>query len=110
MSQSLLYHAFGVREGYEYQKTEYVEGRVEFHIGVKEEFLKCPDCLEGSVARRGRRFRRIRTVPIGLKETVLVAEVVRCRCSQCAKTFDVSPPLPRRTRTSAFPWLDSPAS
>lgn len=30
MSQSLLYHAFGVREGYEYVKTEYVEGRVEF--------------------------------------------------------------------------------
>ena len=34
MSQSLLYHAFGVREGYEYRKTEYVEVRVEFHLRV----------------------------------------------------------------------------
>ena len=42
MSQSLLYHAFGVREGYEYQKTEYVEGRVEFHLRCKEERLECP--------------------------------------------------------------------
>src|SRR5260370_85114 len=107
MSQSLLYHAFGVREGYDYQKTEYVEGRVEFHVSVREEFLKCPDCGEGPATRRGRRFRRIRTVPIGLKETVLVAEVVRCRCPQCGKTFDVSPPLPQSTRTTAFPWRDS---
>ena len=35
MSQSLLHHTFGVREGYEYQKTEYVEGRVEFHLRVE---------------------------------------------------------------------------
>ena len=44
MSQSLLYHAFGVREGYEYEKTEYVEGRVEFHLSVKETMLVCPEC------------------------------------------------------------------
>ena len=44
MSQSLLYHAFGVREGYEYQKTDYVEGRVEFHLRAKKEWLKYPEC------------------------------------------------------------------
>jgi predicted nucleic acid-binding protein len=44
MSRSLLYHVFGVREGYEYVKTEYVEGRVEFHLRVKEERLVCPEC------------------------------------------------------------------
>ena len=26
MSQSLLYHAFGVREGYDYQETIYQDG------------------------------------------------------------------------------------
>jgi hypothetical protein len=73
MSQSLLYHAFGVREGYEYEKTEYVEGRVEFHLSVKEGMLACPQCGHGRAARRGSRTRRIQTVPIGLKEVVLVA-------------------------------------
>lgn len=65
MSQSLLYHAFGVREGCEYQKTEYVEGRVEFHLRCKEERLKCPQCGHAPARRRGSRWRRIRTVPIG---------------------------------------------
>ena len=99
MNQSLLYHAFGVREGYEYQKTEYVEGRIEFHLRAKEELLKCPDCGHEPVRRRGKRMRRIRTVPIGLKEVVLVTEVPRGQCQECGKTFDVSPLLPRPTLT-----------
>lgn len=101
MSQSLLYHAFGVREGYEYQKTEYVEGRVEFHLRVKKEMLVCPDCGHRRCARRGKRFRRISAVPIGLKPVVLVAEIPACRCQQCGKTFEVSPPLPEDTVTTA---------
>jgi transposase len=100
MSQSLLYHAFGVREGYEYQKTEYVEGRVEFHLRAKDELLKCPDCGHQPARRRGRRWRRIRTTPIGLKEVVLVTEVPRCQCQQCGKTFDVSPLLPQPIATT----------
>ena len=30
VSQSLLYHAFGVREGYDYVRTEYHQGTVGF--------------------------------------------------------------------------------
>jgi hypothetical protein len=53
-----LYHAFGVREGYEYVKTEYVEGRVEFHLRCKEV------CLSGgSEAAEG--FDRAWSVRIG---------------------------------------------
>ena len=99
MSQSLLYHAFGVREGYEYQKTEYVGGRVEFHLRAREELLRCPQCGHEPARRRGSRTRRIRTVPIGLKEVVLVVEVPRCQCQSCGKTFNAAPLLPRPTRT-----------
>jgi transposase len=94
MSQSLLYHAFGVREGYRYQKTEYVEGRVEFYLQVDEKLLRCPECGKGPAWRRGSRQRRIRGLPIGLREVILVAEVPHCQCQHCGKTFDVSPPLP----------------
>ena len=123
MSQSLLYHAFGVREGYEYVKTGYVEGRVEFHLAVKEEKLVCPECGAGPAMRRGRRWRRIRGVPIGLKEVVpfrqaqgpelvegLVTEVPRCQCRACGHGFEVSPPLPRPTRTTRMVWRTSSAS
>lgn len=106
MSQSLLYHAFGVREGYDYRKTDYVEGRVEFHVSIKEELLKCPECGHGPCARRGKRWRRISSVPIGLKPTVLVVEVPACRCQSCGKTFEVSPLLPEHIATTHEVWND----
>ena len=110
MSQSLLYHAFGVRDGYEYVKTGYVEGRVEFYLAVKEEKLVCPKCGAGPAMRRGKRWRRIRTVPIGLKEVVLVTEVPRCQCRACGHGFEVAPFLPRPTRITRTGSRSSPAS
>ncbi len=108
MSQSLLYHAFGVREGYEYVKTLYDEGCIRFVLEVRREWLACPACPSTEVHRKGRRWRELRTVPIGLKPVFLVAEVPKCECGQCGKTFEVSPPLPRRmsaTRTGCAPSL-----
>jgi transposase len=94
MSQSLLYHAFGVREGYKYRRTEYVEGRVEFHLEPKMEKLRCPHCEGDALWRRGSRQRRFKTLPIGAREVVLVVEVPRCQCQGCQKCFEHLPPLP----------------
>jgi transposase len=96
VNQSLLYHAFGVREGYDYVRTEYHHGTVEFHLAVQSQLLICPHCEGRDVIRRGKRFRRIQTVPIGLKPVFLVTEVPRCQCRACGQVFEVSPPLPRR--------------
>lgn len=100
MSQSLLYHAFGVREGYEYVRTEYHQGAVEFHLAVAARLLVCPDCQGRELIRRGKRWRRIQTVPIGLKPVFLVTEVARCECRACQRVFEVAPPLPRRMCTT----------
>jgi transposase len=105
-----MHHAFGVGEGYEYEKTEYVEARVEFHLSVKEEMLEFPECGHERAARRESRTRRIRTVPIGLKEVVLVAEVVRCQCGKCGHGFEVAPFLPEPTRTTRTGSRTSSAS
>ena len=94
MSQSLLYHAFGVREGYEYVRTSYRDGCVEFTLSVREERLVCPACQSRDVVRKGRRYRRLQTVPIGFKPVFLRAEVPQCACRGCGKAFEVSPPLP----------------
>ena len=100
MNQSLLYHAFGVREGYDYVRTEYHHGTVEFHLAVQSRLLVCPHCEGRAVIRRGKRFRRIQTVPIGLKPVFLVTEVARCQCRQCGQVFEVAPLLPRRMSTT----------
>jgi transposase len=94
MSQSLLYHAFGVREGYEYVCTKYLHGGIEFTLAVKKELLVCPTCRSEQVIRKGKRYRRIQTVPIGFKPVVLKTEVPQCKCKACGKTFEVAPPLP----------------
>ena len=95
MSKSLLYHAFGVREGYDYVRTEYHHGTVEFHLAVQSGLLVCPHCQGREVIRKGKRFRRIQTVPMGRKRVFLVTEVPRCQCHQCGAVFEVSPLLPR---------------
>jgi hypothetical protein len=43
MSTSLLYHAFGVR-GYQYERTDYLEGAVHFTITQERLKLRCPVC------------------------------------------------------------------
>jgi hypothetical protein len=98
MSQSLLYHAFGVREGYDYVETLYENGCIRFVLEARPELLVCPDCHSKEVSRKGRRFRELQTVPIGLKPVFLVTEVPKCQCRDCGKTFEVSPLLPRPTR------------
>jgi len=99
----LLYHAFGVREGYEYWRTEYADGCIRFFLLVRPEWLVCCRCHRREVSRKGRRFRELQTVPIGLKPVFLVTEVPQCECRHCGQSFEVHPPLPRpmsATRTA----------
>src|SRR5664279_515696 len=76
MNRSLLYHAFGVRKGYDYVRTVYGTGCIRFVLGARE-LLVCPRCHGAQVKRKGRRFRELQTVPIGLKRVWLVTEVPR---------------------------------
>jgi transposase len=108
MSQTLLAKAFGVRDGYEYLRTKYVNGTIEFHLAVKEDWLLCPKCGSAEeVIRKGGRFRTLQAVPIGLKPVFLVTEVPRCECKACGELFEVSPPLPRAMSTTPINWRGS---
>lgn len=100
MSQSMLYHAFGVREGYEYWKTEYGDGCVRFFLTVKPDYVLCPACGSRDVRRKGRRFRELQPVPIGLKPLFLITEVPKCQCRECGRRFEVAPLLPPPTSTT----------
>ena len=48
--------------------------------------LVCPRCPSAQVKRKGRRFRELQTVPIGLKRVWLVTEVPQCECRACVRS------------------------
>jgi hypothetical protein len=97
MIQTLLRNAFGVGTQYQYERTEYLWGAVQFYLSLRDEALICPGCRGGDeVIRKGRRYRWLQGVPIGLKPVYLVTEVARCRCQGCELIFEVHPPLPGR--------------
>jgi len=102
-----LYHAFGVREGYDYVKTEYQDGCIRFVLSVKADWIECPECQGKDIIRKGRRYRELQTVPIGLKPVFLVTEVPKCACATCGKRFEVSPPLPRLMPGTRGGWKRS---
>ena len=97
MIQTLLRNAFGVGAQYRYERTDYLWGAVQFYLSLKDEALICPQCGSvDEVIRKGRRYRSLQSVPIGLKAVYLVSEVARCRCQACELIFEVHPPLPGR--------------
>ena len=67
MSQSLLYHAFGVPKTYRYVRTEYAQGAIWFTVWPELEPESCPHCQGRDFEGHGQRERRVWLVPIGLK-------------------------------------------
>lgn len=82
MSTSLLYHTFGIR-GYEYRKTEFIEGATMFWVEPPRERLRCAGCGSAEVTVRGKVPRVFRSVPIGSKPVSIALDVPRVQCAQC---------------------------
>jgi transposase len=103
MSTSLLYHACGVRD-YQLRRTDFVLGRICFLVEQPREKYRCPACGSAAVHAQGHKERSLRSVPVGLKPTVLVVRVPRVVCFRCERTRQVKVPFadPRRTYTHAF--------
>ena len=93
MSQSLLYHAFGIPKSYRYVRTEYQKGAVWFTVRPEEAPECCAHCQSQEFVGHGQRERKVRMVPIGLKNVWLKVEVPRYRCKECGQTWEISPPL-----------------
>jgi transposase len=103
MSTSLLYHAFGTR-GYQYVRTQYIEGQVIFTLRHKLETCRCSACGSDDLVSRGCAERRFRSLPIGSRGTSLVLPIPRVECRACGvvRQVDVSFADPRRSYTKAF--------
>ena len=103
MSTSLLYHAFGI-QGYRYVRTAYVEGQTIFTLGQEPDTCRCPACGSADVVSRGHVERRFRSLPIGLRPTLLVLPIPRVECRACGvvRQVDVTFADPRRSYTRRF--------
>ena len=103
MSTSWLYHGFGVR-GYQYWKTQYVEGGIVMWVTQPPESCRCSACGSADVAPRGEVERRFRGPPIGRKPVTIVLPIPRIECGSCGLVRQVAVQFaePRRTYTRSF--------
>jgi len=103
MSTSLLYHVFGTR-GYQYVRTQYIEGQVNFTLRHELKTCRCPACGSDDLVSRGCAERRFRCLPIGSRGTSLVLPIPRVECRACGvvRQVDVTFAGPRRCYTKAF--------
>jgi transposase len=103
MSTSLLYHGFGIR-GYQYEKTEYLEGGIVFSVTQPRETCRCAACGASNVTLRGQKVRRFRGLPIGAKKVTIVLPIPRVECQSCQAVRQVPVGFadPRLTYTKSF--------
>jgi transposase len=103
MSTSLLYHGLGIR-GYQYRKTEYIEGGIVFWVTQKLGNCGCSACGSTDVAPRGSVERRFHGLPIGGKPVTVVLPIPRVQCREChlVRQAAVRFAEPRRSYTKSF--------
>lgn len=100
MEATLLHEIFGVSKGYRSTGTEVREGGVFIAVEPLERLYVCPKCQSRDVIRKGKRVRRVQTLPIGFHPVCLETAVPRCQCNDCEHVFEIAPPFARLTRTT----------
>lgn len=87
MSASILYHCFGVSK-IKYVKTEFGKSRAIFSIQLKEKI--CSRCQSSQVIQKGKKYRMLKTVPIGNRAVFIRLEIRRLYCYDCGCTAQES--------------------
>jgi transposase len=100
MEDSLLHEIFGVSKSYRSTRTEVEHGGVIVAVEPFDKLYVCPGCGSREVIRKGKRIRRVQTLPIGLHPVYLEVAVPRCQCKACQRVFEIAPPFARHTRTT----------
>lgn len=90
MSTSLLYHAFAIRGGYQYVRTEYVEGKVLVSVQQDRESLRCSHCGARHVHVKTHENRVFRGLPIGSRPVWIHLPVARVECQKCGVVRQVA--------------------
>lgn len=93
MEEALLHEVFGVPRTYHSTGTEFKNGALFVSLSPAAELFACPKCKSLDVIRKGKRTRRVQSLPIGFHPVFFQVEVPRCHCKACRATFEVAPPF-----------------
>lgn len=97
MDTSFLYHAFGLT-GLKCTKKEYKGNKIILHVEFSERKKKCPKCgAYHTLVKNGVRYRNIRSLPIGGKQTILRMKVQRYKCKDTGCDYDQQENIPFTT-------------
>ena len=100
MEETLLHEIFGVSKSYRSTKTEVKGGGVFVTVEPLDQLYVCPECGSRDVIRKGKRIRRVQTLPIGFHPVYLEVTVPRCQCNRCEHIFEIAPPFAQPTHTT----------
>lgn len=100
MEEALLHDIFGVPRTYLSTGTEFKDGGLFVSLSPVEQLFVCPKCQSLDVIRKGKRTRRVQSLPIGFHPVFFQVEVPRCLCKSCGAIFEVPPPFALATRTT----------
>lgn len=100
MDETLLHEIFGVSKSYHSTSTQVKDGGVFVAVEPLDKLFICPACGSREVIRKGKRTRRVQTLPIGFHPVYLEAQVPRCQCKGCQHLFEIAPPFAQPTRTT----------
>ena len=92
MNDSFLYQAFGVK-GYTYKKSAYKDNAIILHLRHKPlRSCQCPHCQSKEVIHYGKKYRQIRSLPIGSKPMFFEIDIPRYQCKHCEHVWQA--PIP----------------
>jgi len=110
VEESVLHEIFGVSRSYDSNGTEVRQGGVFIAVHPRDSLYRCPGCRSREVIRKGKRVRRVQTLPIGFHPVYLEVEVPRCQCSRWGRIFEIAPPFapltPNTPKRSAGSFMD----
>lgn len=109
MSQTLLYHALGIK-GVSYRSTQVLGNALVFSVETTNRHVSCQSCGHRYCQFKGQTVRWFRMAPVGRKQALLQVIMHRLQCSRCRCLW--WPRLPfvkgnaRYTRSFALTVLD----
>jgi transposase len=100
MEETLLHEVFGVSKSYRSTRTEVKRGGVFVVVEPLDKLYLCSECRSWDVIRKGKRTRRVQTLPIGFHPVYLEVGVPRCQGNSCGHIFEIAPSFAQRMRTT----------
>jgi len=89
----LLHESFGVSKDYHATRTEVEEGGVVVSSAPSDKLCVCPKWRSQDVIRKGKRVRRVQTLPNGFHPVHVKVEVAWLEFKECGLVFELAPPF-----------------